>query len=519
MTNPPHGPGAPGPDSPGTDSPHPGSPGPGASPSTDEQPPRPQDDQSGPRFGFFAWVRGIGLVRSDERWIAGVCGAVSERTGLDPLLVRGIAIVVALLGGPVLIAYAIGWALLPDSRDEIVLEDLFAGIFAPAQIAIGVLIFLGLTPYGQGLWWRGAPDWWNMPGWLETTMRTAWALVLVGILCWLVVLVARRAGDRPGGRTDHRTDHPTGHGATGGSDRSRDDQGPSWSYGTRRAGDDSDASARAERRAQARRWSSLGAAPRSPRGDGHHGDSFQERSAARLAREESLRHRREERLAERAARWRRRQPSAGFVAIGLGAALVIGALLALSAQVLNWSDAPLVTGLAGALAVLAIATVIAGIRGRESGGLGLFSFVAVVALIVFGVVPAGTQISPFGDTHWTADAQRTSATERFAMIAGSPALDLRDLSTADHGGDVEMWLGAGTAQVIVPEDAPVRVEVDGLVAGVHTPDTHDAQPDGTLLASTELENPAARGADEDDITTVHVRVLFGTADIDIQETP
>lgn len=515
MTNPPHGPGAPGPDSPGPDSPDPGSPGPDASPSTDEQPPRPQDDQAGPRFGFFAWMRGIGLVRSDERWIAGVCGALSARTGLDPLLVRGIAIVVALLGGPALIAYAIGWALLPDSRDEIVLEDLVAGIFAPAQIAISVLIFLGLTPYGQGLWWRGAPDWWSMPGWLETTMRTAWALVLVGILCWLVVLVARRAGDRTGDRNARRT----GHGTDGESDRSRDDQRLRWSYDTRRAADGSDGAARAERSSQARHGAPLGAAPRSPRGDGHHGSSFQERSAARIAREESLRQRREARLAERTERWRRRQPSAGFVAIGLGAALVIGALVALSAQVLGWSDAPLVTGLAGALAVLGIATVIAGIRGRESGGLGLFSFLAVVALIVFGVVPAGTQISPFGDTQWTADAQRTSATERFAMIAGSPALDLRDLSTADHGGDVEMWLGAGTAQVIVPEDAPVRVEVDGLVAGVHTPDTRDAQPDGTLLASTELENPAARGADEDDITTVHVRVLFGTADIDIQETP
>lgn len=468
MTNPPHGPDSP---DPSPDAPHGDSaPRPeGAAPTDGEAP--------GPRFGFFAWMRGIGLVRSDERWIAGVCGAVSERTGLDPLLVRGIAIVVALLGGPVLIAYAIGWALLPDSRDEIVLEDLFAGIFAPAQIAIGVLFVLGLTPYGQGLWWRGAPDWWSMPGWLETTMRTAWALVLVGILFWLVVLVARRTGDHPGDHAGQGPDRPHG------------------THGTRSG--------------------SAGAAS----GTGHHGSSFQERTADRRAHEEDLRHRREERLAERAARWRRRQPSAGFVAIGLGAALVIGALVALSAQVLGWSDAPLIVGLAGALAILAIATVVAGIRGRESGGLGLFSFLAVIALVVFGVVPAGTQISPFGDTQWRVDAQSTGTTERFAMIAGSPGLDLRDLSPTDRGGDVEMWLGAGTTQVLLPEDAPVRVEVDGLVAGVRTPDTRDSQPDGTLLASTELENPAARTADEQDITTVHVRVLFGTADIDIQETP
>ncbi|MCG7307898.1 PspC domain-containing protein, partial [Brachybacterium sp. ACRRE] len=482
----------------------PDSPGPSPDAPHGESVPQPdgaaptEGEAPGPRFGFFAWMRGIGLVRSDERWIAGVCGAVSERTGLDPLLVRGIAIVVALLGGPVLIAYAIGWALLPDGRDEIVLEDLFAGIFAPAQIAIGVLFVLGLTPYGQGLWWRGAPDWWSMPGWLETTMRTAWALVLVGILFWLVVLIARRTGDHAG-------------------------QGPDRPHGTRGTRSESAGTARTEGPSQGRHWSSigssLGGAPRAARGAGHHGSSFQERTADRRAHEEDLRHRREERLAERAARWRRRQPSAGSVAIGLGAALVIGALVALSAQVLRWSDAPLIVGLAGALAILAIATVVAGIRGRESGGLGLFSFLAVIALVVFGVVPAGTQISPFGDTQWRVDGQSTGTTERFAMIAGSPGLDLRDLSPADRGGDVEMWLGAGTTQVLLPEDAPVRVEVDGLVAGVRTPDARDSQPDGTLLASTELENPAARTADEQDITTVHVRVLFGTADIDIQETP
>ncbi|WP_336697424.1 PspC domain-containing protein [Curtobacterium sp. USHLN213] len=76
-----------------------------------------QQDTGGPASAtrFFDWIRGIHVTRSDDRWLAGVCGAVAERTGLDPLVVRGVAIVVALLGGPVFLAYAAGWALLPDS--------------------------------------------------------------------------------------------------------------------------------------------------------------------------------------------------------------------------------------------------------------------------------------------------------------------------------------------------------------------------------------------------------------------
>jgi len=59
-------------------------------------------------------VLGFRRSRSD-RWIAGVCGGVAARTGLDPDLVRVLAVLLAVFGNLVgLIAYLAAWALVPE---------------------------------------------------------------------------------------------------------------------------------------------------------------------------------------------------------------------------------------------------------------------------------------------------------------------------------------------------------------------------------------------------------------------
>jgi hypothetical protein len=51
---------------------------------------------------FFTWMRGLAIVRQNG-WIGGVCGGVAARLGIDPIIVRGIAVVVVILGGPALL--------------------------------------------------------------------------------------------------------------------------------------------------------------------------------------------------------------------------------------------------------------------------------------------------------------------------------------------------------------------------------------------------------------------------------
>jgi phage shock protein C len=61
------------------------------------------------------------LVRSrDDRMIAGVCAGLAAYLNVDVTVVRIIAAVTILLPGPSVVAYLIGWLLIPEEppRDE-----------------------------------------------------------------------------------------------------------------------------------------------------------------------------------------------------------------------------------------------------------------------------------------------------------------------------------------------------------------------------------------------------------------
>lgn len=54
---------------------------------------------------------------ADERWVAGVCGGIADYTGLDPMIVRLLTVVVVLLGlGSTILVYLAAWLIVPDAR-------------------------------------------------------------------------------------------------------------------------------------------------------------------------------------------------------------------------------------------------------------------------------------------------------------------------------------------------------------------------------------------------------------------
>lgn len=73
-----------------------------------------------------------------------MCAGIAGRLHVDPLVIRGVFVVAALLGLPMLLVYAIAWALLPDAADRILLQQ--RGRFKPAIIGVVVVFVLGLIP-------------------------------------------------------------------------------------------------------------------------------------------------------------------------------------------------------------------------------------------------------------------------------------------------------------------------------------------------------------------------------------
>lgn len=54
------------------------------------------------------------LVRTDDRWVGGVCGGVANYLNLDPNVVRIVTVAATVLGlGSMILVYLIAWLLIP----------------------------------------------------------------------------------------------------------------------------------------------------------------------------------------------------------------------------------------------------------------------------------------------------------------------------------------------------------------------------------------------------------------------
>src|SRR5690606_20290848 len=100
-------------------------------------------------------VRGLGVRRSSNRWIAGVCSGLARRFNVDPLLVRA-AMVAALLLGIGFVAYLIAWALLPDEDGTILAEK---AIRDGDGWGIALLVIIALAIFGTGPWFSSNNGW------------------------------------------------------------------------------------------------------------------------------------------------------------------------------------------------------------------------------------------------------------------------------------------------------------------------------------------------------------------------
>ena len=139
---------------------------------------------------FFSWVRGLGIVRADA-WLGGVCGGVAARLRIDPLIVRGIFVVVALFGFPALLVYAIAWALLPDADGRIHLRELVHGRYDAAMTGVFIMAIVGFVPVVP--WLRNVLLWpvWALTGfapWARDSASGVSMLDVFGILLGLALL-------------------------------------------------------------------------------------------------------------------------------------------------------------------------------------------------------------------------------------------------------------------------------------------------------------------------------------------
>ncbi|MBG6085361.1 PspC domain-containing protein [Zhihengliuella flava] len=138
---------------------------------------------------FFRWVRSLGLGRGSDRWIGGVASGLAARTGLDPILVRGIVLIVIIFSGVGLFLYGAAWALLPGPSGRIHLQEVGRGSWTVGFTGALVLLILGTVDWFGPRIWRG--DSVDLGGLL--------VLALVGGALWFVISRSRgrQRGEHP----------------------------------------------------------------------------------------------------------------------------------------------------------------------------------------------------------------------------------------------------------------------------------------------------------------------------------
>jgi phage shock protein PspC (stress-responsive transcriptional regulator) len=344
---------------------------------------------------FFEWMRAVDVPRRPG-WLGGVCAGVADRLGVDVVVVRGIVVVIAVLGGPVFLIYAAAWLLLPDLHDRIHLERLLSGVFDRAIVGIVGVFLLGLLPVTQGIWAVGSSYWGGGGDVLSAIGRTLWTLLVIAVGIWFVVWFARR--------TERAT--ITTRPAT------TDDQPDT----IRDVTDDVTASADSTAHPSA-------VAPASPPLEPPPGTPAEDVAAWRVQHAEwrteidawkrqqsatarELRQRRAEEARSRAAAaavanaHRRRErrlanPRIGapWVTITLGLAILLGAVGGLSSSTNpDWAGYESVVGLGVAALTLALSSILAGALRRRSGFLGFLVAVLVVGTVVAAALPRDPQL-------------------------------------------------------------------------------------------------------------------------------
>ncbi|OTA26271.1 hypothetical protein B9G54_05555 [Alloscardovia macacae] len=101
---------------------------------------------------FFSWLRRSEMTRGDQRWVGGVCSGIAQRLGWDVALVRVLMILLTIVGAGLLV-YPLAWLLLPNTRGEILLQDLFtAGRSSGEAIAALIVFIIGALSTAVTFW-------------------------------------------------------------------------------------------------------------------------------------------------------------------------------------------------------------------------------------------------------------------------------------------------------------------------------------------------------------------------------
>lgn len=367
---------------------------------------------------FFDWIRSQGLSRGRERWIGGVASGIAQRLGVDPLIVRGVLIVLTIFAGVGVLLYGLAWALLPEPDGRIHVQEAAAGRWSTGMTGALITTIIGFPSLGNGVW-----------GWDRYGFGAfVWTAVWVGAAAYFVYYLTQRNKARHGNPSVPSSGPPGGPAAPANPANAGDAGTFPGTSGAPPTGPD---------------WG-----PPPPSGPIPPAGGYRPVPGGTPV---------------PPAKRRAPGPGTPAVAVTVGAALLVGgglkALNAATVVDLGTSGNALVW--ASGAAILGLGILVAGLRGRTSGILGFFAVVALIIGGIFNVVPNGDRFR-FQNADWT-PASIEQARSGFDITGGTGTVDLKKLALDPPlGTDVVVPIDATASNltVVIPDTVPVQVQAD-----------------------------------------------------------
>ena len=472
--------------------------------------------QPGPQGGsthrFFDSLRGSGLMRTNERWIAGVAGGVAHRFDLDPTLVRCVWVVLSLFAGVGLVLYGLAWALLPEESDgRIHLEEALSGRFnAGLAGAIGMTI-IGMSTFGSGF----IPNWYVHEAGTAGIAAALWPLFWLGLIVLAIVFLIRSAQERRANRKAARgprgpqpwQNYPAGAAQAPGN-RPGSQAGPAGPAG--QAGGFTPAAGSTSA------WDSStpgSGAPAFNQPAG--GQSWQSRSYRQYPSYQ------QPPVPVRPARPRRPGPgsSLSLAVLGLGLLTAAGVWYATATHRLGLLQGQFI--LIGTLVALLGAGIVAsGLRRRHGGwmtvlGWPILFVVAIPALATASIVPTSLARMPFETLKHSTTAASTTVTwqELTASASGGSVtrnknigdltLDLRGMPAEEAGklSTITTHLDVGTLRIKTDTNQRVTVKADVDMGAIHSQVARAWTVNGRQMDQNNDEGPRRYDVTGKSITT------------------
>lgn len=415
----------------------------------------PSTDQ--PHRGFFDQIRALGVHRSSDRWISGVCGGLARRFNVDPLLIRA-AMVAALFLGVGFVAYLLAWALLPDQDGTILAEK---AVREGDGWGIALLIVIAVAIFGSG-------PWFSDNGWVG-------GLVVVGAAAaaWWYTTQGKCTSHVSAPSTTHADaadpDHATPPPASSEQTQPFQAQGrpePVWAPGGPSVGYEPPPAGERTRSSSYAQGTTTSAPPRpKAKGAGFAGFLL----------------------------------VVGVTVLGYGVGMALSGPLGGPATIIS---------LLFATAAAGLSTLILGLLGRRSVLSSLLSILLAIWLVSawgIGQVPQGG----FGAKVWAPPSASSIATE-YSWGMGNATLDLRDLATPPQEAETTVTVSFGQLVIYVPEDTSTRIVSSARFGSVRVigADGETRQIESGTSVGSELLFGAEDAADAD--LTIDANVRFGS---------